>query len=95
MMDEMKYQARPEAVLLAIMLFLSMGIYIQMIFPDLRVDYLCVAVGNALLYNHRCRRFSRLDGLTMLLNRTQYEKDLERIKPPASLSIWMSMTLSR
>lgn len=83
MMDEMKYQARPEAVLLAIMLFLSMGIYIQMIFPDLRVDYLCVAVGNALLYNHRCRRFSRLDGLTMLLNRTQYEKDLERIKPPA------------
>lgn len=95
MMDEMKYQARPEAALLAIMLFLSMGIYIQMIFPDLRVDYLCVAVGNALLYNHRCRRFSRLDGLTMLLNRTQYEKDLERIKPPASLSIWMSMTLSR
>ena len=83
MMDEMKYQMRPEAALLAIMLFLSMGIYIQMIFPDLRVDYLCVAVGNALLYNHRCRRFSRLDGLTMLLNRTQYEKDLERIKPPA------------
>ena len=83
MLDEMKYQMRPEAALLAIMLFLSMGIYIQMIFPDLRVDYLCVAVGNALLYNHRCRRFSRLDGLTMLLNRTQYEKDLERIKPPA------------
>ena len=24
-----------------------------------------------------------MDGLTMLLNRTQYEKDLERIKPPA------------
>lgn len=83
MMDEMKYQMRPEAALLAIMLFLSMGIYIQMIFPDLRVDYLCIAVGNALLYNHRCRRFSCLDGLTMLLNRTQYEKDLERIKPPA------------
>lgn len=83
MLDEMKCQMRPEAALLAIMLFLSMGIYIQMIFPDLRVDYLCVAVGNALLYNHRCRRFSRLDGLTMLLNRTQYEKDLERIKPPA------------
>lgn len=83
MMGEMKYQARPEAALLAIMLFLSMGIYIQMIFPDLRVEYLCVAMGNALLYNHRCRMFSRLDGLTMLLNRIQYEKDLERIKPPA------------
>ena len=82
-LDEMKYQMRPDAVLLVIMLFLSMGIYIQMIFPDLRVDYLCVAMGNALLYNHRCRLFSRLDGLTMLLNRIRYEKDLERIKKPA------------
>lgn len=83
MLDEMKYQMRLDTVLLTIILFLSLGIFIQMIYPNVRVDYLCVAMGNALLYNHRCRLFSRLDGLTMLLSRLRYEKDLERIKSPA------------
>lgn len=82
-LDEVKLQMRADPALVATSLFLAMGLAIQALDSDLRVDYLCIAIANLQLYNHRCRLYSRLDGLTMLLNRVRYEKDLERTKPPA------------
>lgn len=82
-LDEVRYQMRPDAALMATVLFLAIGLAIQALDSDLRVDYLCIAIANLQLYNHRCRLYSRMDGLTMLLNRVRYEKDLERTKPPA------------
>lgn len=82
-LDEVKLQMRADAALVATVLFLAMGLTIQALDSDLRVDYLCIAIANLQLYNHGYRLYSRLDGLTMLLNRIRYEKDLERTKPPA------------
>ena len=80
--EEMKFYRKPAAVLIATLMFLTMGISIQMFKPDLRVDYMCVAIGNFLLYNHRCKMIFQLDGLTHLFNRRCYEKDIKKINFP-------------
>lgn len=81
--EELKYHSRPDLVLIATLIFLAVGIGIQMIKSNIRVDYLCVAIGNFLLYNHRCKTFFQMDGLTHLLNRRCYEKDIEKLSSPA------------
>ena len=90
--EEADYQRRPDATLVATLVFLVTGIAIQMSASELRVDFLCVAIGNQLLYDHRCKIISQLDGLTELLNRRCYEKDLERLQPPAVI---LSMDVDR
>lgn len=80
---EMQYQTQLEATVVLSVLFVAFGIAMQMRYSNLRVDYLCIAIANILLYNHRCRLSAKMDGLTMLLNRTRYEKDLYHIKMPA------------
>lgn len=85
-------QRRPDATLVATLAFLATGIVIQMSASDMRVDFLCVAIGNQLLYDHRCKIIAQLDGLTNLLNRRCYEKDLERVQPPAVI---LSMDVDR
>ena len=81
--EEKSYQRRPDATLVATLLFLVTGIVIQMSDSTLRVDFLCVAIGNQLLYDHRCKIIAQMDGLTYLLNRRCFEKDIERLQPPA------------
>lgn len=80
---ELRYSSRPSAMLIAILALLLLGLGIQMIYSDIRVDYLCVAVANYFLYNHRCGMILQMDGLTHLLNRRCYEKDLQKTDPPA------------
>ena len=77
--EELKYYRAPAPVLVATLAFVAVGIGIQMYKSNLRVDYMCVAMGNFLLYNHRCKMIFQLDGLTHLLNRRCYEKDIEKI----------------
>ena len=81
--EEESYQRRPDATLVATLLFLVAGIVIQMSDSALRVDFLSVAIGNQLLYDHRCKIIAQMDGLTDLLNRRCYDKDIERLQPPA------------
>lgn len=85
MRDEIKHYLKPTLLLMAVLGFLTIGIGMQMIFSDLRVDYMCVAMGNYFLYNHRCKMILQLDGLTHLLNRRCYEKDLEKVGPPTMI----------
>ncbi|HBJ18850.1 MAG TPA: hypothetical protein DDY70_03800 [Clostridiales bacterium] len=81
--SELRHYLRPSLVLSAILALLILGVGIQMVYSDVRVDYLCVAVCNYFLYNHRCKIILQLDGLTYLLNRRCFEKDLEKVTPPA------------
>lgn len=83
--EEIRHYAKPAPELLATLIFLAGGIGLQMVYSNLRVDYMCVAIGNYFLYNHRCVAILRMDGLTYLLNRRCYEKDLEKISAPAML----------
>lgn len=81
--SELEHYSRPSWTMSATLAFLILGIGIQMIHSELRVDYLCVAISNYFLYNQRCKMILQLDGLTHLLNRRRYEKDLDKVNPPA------------
>ena len=85
MYDEMRHYRRPTSAVIAILLFLILGIGMQMMFSEVRVDYMCIAIGNYFVYNHRCKMILQLDGLTYLLNRRCYEKDVERIEAPTMI----------
>lgn len=82
MYDEVRHYRRPTSAVIAVLLFLILGIGMQMMFSEVRVDYMCIAFGNYFVYNHRCKMILQLDGLTYLLNRRCYEKDIERIEAP-------------
>ncbi len=83
--EEIRHYAKPSPVLMATLLFIALGIGIQMLYSDLRVDYMCVAMGNYFLYNHRCKTILQLDGLTHLLSRRCYEKDIEKLGSPTMI----------
>lgn len=80
---DLLHYPKPSLSLMAILAFLIFGIGIQMIRSDVRMDYLCVGISNYFLYTHRCKMTLQMDGLTYLLNRRCYEKDLEKVSSPA------------
>lgn len=79
----MRHYKRGSNVLIATLVFLIIGIAIQQINSNIRVDYICVAISNYFLYNYRNKMILMTDGLTHLLNRRCYEKDIEKLDPPA------------
>ena len=79
---ELLHYNRIDLVPYVTLVFVVMGVVVQIIW-SLRIDYLCIAMGNYLLYNHRCKMILQLDGLTRLLNRRCFEKDVEKLKAPA------------
>ena len=83
-----KYQARFGSVLILILCFLAAGIGIQMLYPEIRVDFMCVAIGNLLLYNYRGTVVNQVDKTTQLLNRRCYETEIENMKPSAYVLIF-------
>ncbi|MGN1115112.1 MAG: hypothetical protein ACI4TH_00910, partial [Candidatus Ornithomonoglobus sp.] len=72
-----KHQARFGSVLILILCFLAAGIGIQIIYSEIRIDYMCVAIGNLLLYNYSGNVVNQTDSVTRLLNRSCYEKNIE------------------
>lgn len=64
-----KYQTRFDGVLILILCFLAAGIGLQMLNSEIRVDFMCVAIGNLLLYNYRGNIVNHIDMTTQLLNR--------------------------
>lgn len=85
---ERKYQAKINGVLILTLCFLGIGIAIQMLNPDIRVDFMCVAISNGLFYNHHCKTILQVDMVTHLLNRRCYERGMENIKAPAAILIF-------
>lgn len=90
--EDVRHYTKPAPVLIATLIFLSAGIGIQMIHSDIRIDYMCVSIANYLLYNHRNKMIFQLDGLTHLLNRRCYEKDLERLN---SSAVFINMDVNK
>ena len=83
-----KYQARFGSVLTLILCFLATGIGLQMFRSEIRVDFMCVAIGNLLLYNYHGTVVSQIDMTTRLLNRRCYERKIETIKTSAYILIF-------
>lgn len=67
------YQFKVDSVLIAIFIMLALGIGIQFVFSDIRVDYLCVSICNMLLYIRFYKLLLQVDAVTRLLNRRCYE----------------------
>ncbi|MGN0178599.1 MAG: GGDEF domain-containing protein [Monoglobaceae bacterium] len=82
------YQAKLDSVLVLTLFLLALGIGIQMVNSDIRVDFMCVAISNALLYYYHCRTILQVDMVTKLLNRICYERGCENLKPPAVIMIF-------
>ena len=82
-----KYQARFGSVLILILCFLAVGIGLQMFHSEIRVDFMCVAIGNLMLYNYRGNVIHQIDMTTRLLNRRCYEKNIENMKTSAYVLI--------
>ena len=80
---DFRHYAKPSLILCATLVFLAIGIGFQIVDSELRTDYLCVAISNYFLFNHRRKMILQLDGLTSLLNRRCFEKDLENVPSPA------------
>ena len=59
-----------------------------MFHSEIRVGFMCVAIGNFLLYNYYCTVLSQIDITTRLLNRRCYERKIESIKASAYVLIF-------
>ena len=59
-----------------------------MFHSEIRVDFMCVAIGNLMLYNYRGNVIHQIDMTTRLLNRRCYEKNIENMKTSAYVLIF-------
>lgn len=75
-----QYQARFNIVMVLVLVFLTFGVGIQIIDSKMRVDYMCAAIGNFLLYSNRGSIVNQVDKITGLLNRRCFERSVENIK---------------
>ena len=75
-----EYQAKFNSVMAWILCFLAFGVGIQIVNSEMRVDYLCAAIGNIFLYNNRSSIVNQVDKTTRLLNRRCFERSIENIK---------------
>lgn len=83
-----QYQARLGITNIMILIFLSFGIGIQIVYRGIAVDFMCVAMGVFFLYHYRENIINQIDVTTRLLNRRCYERALENIKAPAYVIIF-------
>ena len=83
-----KYQARFSSVLMFILCFLAAGIGLQIFNSEIRVDFMCVAIGNLFLYNYYGNVMHQIDTTTRLLNRSCYERKIENMKVSAYVLIF-------
>ena len=74
------YQAKLNSVMLLVLCFLAFGVGLQIINSEMRVDFMCAAIGNLLLYNNRASVVNQVDKVTRLLNRRCFERSAENIK---------------
>lgn len=67
------FQASIDSVLRLILLLLTVGIGIQFIFSDIKIDYMCITIVNLLSYIHHCKTILQVDAVTHLLNRRCFD----------------------
>jgi diguanylate cyclase (GGDEF)-like protein len=84
-----RYQNKNHPVIFALFLFVVLGTAIQVVFPHLRVSWICVSIAICLYYAYCCELYYQVDGLTGLLGRRAYENYVCRLKglPGAAILI--------
>ena len=71
--DWKRNQVGMDIVLVLILLMLAVGIGIQFVYSSIKIDYICIAIGNMLLCIRHCRILLQVDAVTGLLNRRCYD----------------------
>lgn len=72
-----QYRFRIDFTQILAIILIAVGIIIQMLCSSIRIDFLCIAVGNFMLYTCYGNAIMRLDALTKLFNRRCYEINLQ------------------
>ncbi|MGN0817864.1 MAG: GGDEF domain-containing protein [Candidatus Coproplasma sp.] len=75
-MGNRKYRFGIDVTQTFALVLIAVGIIIQMLESDVRIDYLCISVSNLILYMRYGNAIMRLDSLTRLFNRRCYEINL-------------------
>lgn len=70
------YQIGVDAMLVLTLLLVTAGIWIMLVFPRIRITYLCVALSNLLLYIRHYKIMLQVDAVTGLLNRRCYDVNI-------------------
>lgn len=83
-----RYQAMMDTVLrlMAVMLALSIGT--QIVFKDVRIDFLCCALVNLLLYINYCRLVLQIDAVTRLLSRRCFDVRITSLTSRAVIAVF-------
>ncbi len=66
-----------------ILIFLSFGIGVQMVYSYITVDFMCVSIGNFFLYHYYGNIINQIDVTTRLLNRRCFKRKIENIRSHA------------
>lgn len=77
------YQVGLDSVTILTLLMLAAGIGIQFVYSDIKIDYLCIAVGNLLFCIRTCEMILQVDAVTRLLNRRCYDVNITDMGPRA------------
>lgn len=83
--SEKEYQTGVDSVLVLTLILLAMGIGIQFIYRDIKIDFLCIIIANYLLYTRHYKTILQVDAITYLLNRRCYESNISNIGPRAAI----------
>ena len=80
-----EYQTGIDCVLVLTILMTVIGIGIQFVNSNIRIDFLCIAIGNMLLYSRHYKMVLQVDAVTSLLNRRCYEANIGNLGPHAAV----------
>lgn len=68
-----EYQIGADRVLILTLFMLMVGIGIQFVYSSIRIDYMCIAIGNMLFFIRYYKIILQVDAVTRLLNRRCYD----------------------
>lgn len=85
--NEKEYQTGIDSVMGLTFGMLIFGITIQIMNSDIRIDFICIAIVNFILYSRYCKTILQVDALTRLLNRRCYEVNLRNVGKKAIVII--------
>lgn len=75
-----KYQNNNKAILGMVLLFFVSGVTIGMVYSQIRVAYICVAIDTIIIYEYYTGIIEKMDSMTGLLNRRSYESRIVNVE---------------
>lgn len=71
-----KYQIGVDIMLVLTLALVTAGVWFMLVFPDIRITYLCIALSNLLLHIRHYKIMLQVDAVTGLLNRRCYDVNI-------------------